>query len=42
MGLANRSVVLYESVKIGKKWKFRPVDEDSSHFSDGPFLCQLV
>jgi hypothetical protein len=37
MGLANKSVILYESVKIGTKWKLRPVDEDSSHFSNGPF-----
>jgi hypothetical protein len=37
MGLANKSVVLYQSIKIGKKWTFRPVDEDSSHFSEGPF-----
>lgn len=37
MGLANKSVVLYESIKVGKKWHFRAVDEDASHFSDGPF-----
>jgi integrase len=37
MGLANKSVILYESIKIGTKWKLRPVDEDSSHFSNGPF-----
>ena len=37
MGLANKSVVLYESIKVGKKWVLCPVDEDSSHFSDGPF-----
>jgi hypothetical protein len=37
VGLANKSVVLYESIKVGKKWVFCPVDEDSSHFSDGPF-----
>jgi integrase len=37
MGLANKSVVLYESIKVGKKWVFCPVDEDSSHFSNGPF-----
>jgi hypothetical protein len=37
MGLANKSVVLYPSIKIGKKWRFCPVDEDSSHFSDGQF-----
>lgn len=37
MGLANKSVVLYQSIKIGSKWTFCPVDEDSSHFSDGPF-----
>jgi hypothetical protein len=34
MGLANKSVVLYESIKIGKKWKFCSVDEDSSRFPD--------
>lgn len=38
MGLANKSVVPYQSIKIGQKWTLRPVDEDSSHFSDGPFL----
>jgi len=37
MGLANKSVILYESIKTGTKWKLRPVDEDSSHFSNGPF-----
>ena len=37
MGLANKSVVLYESIKVGKKWHFRPVDENASRFSDGPF-----
>lgn len=37
MGLANKSVVLYQSVKIRNEWRFRPVDEDSSHLSDGPF-----
>jgi len=37
MGLANKSVVLYQSIKIGKKWTLCPVDEDASHFSDGPF-----
>ncbi len=37
MGLANKSVVLYGSIKVGKRWKLRPVDEDSSHFSKGPF-----
>jgi hypothetical protein len=37
MGLANKSVVLYQSIKIGKTWKLRPVDEDSSRFSSGPF-----
>lgn len=37
MGLANKSVVLYQSIKIGTKWKLRAVDEDSSHFSGGPF-----
>ena len=37
MGLANKSVVLYENIKVGKKWVLCPVDEDSSHFSDGPF-----
>lgn len=37
MGLANKSVVLYQSIKIGKKWTLRPVDEDSSHFSEGTF-----
>jgi hypothetical protein len=30
-------VVLYENIKVGKKWVLRPVDEGSSHFSDGPF-----
>ncbi len=39
MGLANKSVVLYESIKVGKKWYFRAVDEDASHFSDGPFYA---
>jgi integrase len=37
MGLANKQVVLYQSIKIGKKWILCPVDEDSSHFSKGPF-----
>ena len=37
MGLANKSVVLYQSIKIGSKWILCPVDEDSSHFSKGPF-----
>jgi hypothetical protein len=37
MGLANKSVVLYESIKVGKRWYFRAVDEDASHFSNGPF-----
>lgn len=37
MGLANKSVVLYQSIKIGNKWTLCPVDEDSSHFSKGPF-----
>ena len=37
MGLANKSVVLYQSVKVGSKWILSPVDEDSSHFSKGPF-----
>jgi len=35
MGLANKSVVLYQSIKIGKKWTLRLVDEDSSRFSEG-------
>ena len=35
--MANKSVVLYQSIKVGKGWIFRAVDEDSSHFSDGPF-----
>ena len=35
--MANKSVVLYQSIKIGNKWVLRPVDEDSSHFSVGPF-----
>jgi hypothetical protein len=35
--LANKSVVLYQSIKIGREWILRAVDEDSSHFSDGPF-----
>ncbi len=37
MGVANKSVVLYESIKVGKRWHLRAVDEDASHFSDGPF-----
>ena len=37
MGLANTSVVLYQSLKIGVKWILCAVDEDSSHFSEGPF-----
>ena len=37
MGVANKSVVLYQSIKIGNKWVLRPVDEDSSYFSVGPF-----
>ncbi len=37
MGLANKSVVLYQSIKIGNKWTLYPVDEDSTHFSEGPF-----
>ncbi len=37
MGLANKSGVLYESIKVGKRWYFRAVDEDASHFSNGPF-----
>lgn len=37
MGLANKSVVLYQSIKVGKTWKLRPIDEDSSRFSNGPF-----
>lgn len=37
MGLANKSVVLYQSIKIDRKWTLRAVDEDSSHFPDGPF-----
>lgn len=37
MGLANKSVVLYQSIKIGSKWTLCPVDEDSTHFSEGPF-----
>jgi hypothetical protein len=37
MGLANKSVVLYQSIKIGREWILRAVDEDSSHFTDGPF-----
>jgi hypothetical protein len=40
MGLANESVLLYESIKDGKKWKLRPVDEDSSHFSNEPFYVR--
>jgi len=35
--LANKSVVLYQSVKIGKKWKLRAVDEDATRFTVGPF-----
>jgi hypothetical protein len=42
MGLANKSVVLYESIKVGKKWRFRAVDEDASHFLRRAVLCQLV
>ena len=37
MGLANKSVVLYESIKVGKKWVLCPVYEDPSHFSNGPY-----
>jgi hypothetical protein len=37
MGLTNRSVVLYRSIKFGKMWAFCPVDEDASHLSSGPF-----
>ena len=37
MGLANKSVVLYESIKAGKKWHLRAVDKYPSHFSAGPF-----
>jgi len=37
MGLANKSVVLYQSIKIENKWILCPADEDSSHFSKGPF-----
>lgn len=37
MGLANKSVVLYQSIKVGTKWILCPVDEDSSHFPKGPF-----
>lgn len=37
MGLANKSVVLYQSIKIGRKWALRAVDEDSTRFSEGPF-----
>jgi hypothetical protein len=37
MGLANKSVVLYQSIKVGKKWELRSVDVDCSHFLEGPF-----
>ncbi len=37
MGLANTSVVLYQSIKIGMKWILCAVDEDSTHFPGGPF-----
>ena len=41
MGLANKSVVRYQSIKVGRKWIFCPVDEDSSHFSAGHFYVSL-
>ena len=37
MGLANKSVVLCQSIKIGRKWTLCAVDEDSARFSEGPF-----
>ena len=30
--MANKSVVLYQSIKVRNKWILCPVDEDSSHF----------
>jgi hypothetical protein len=33
MGLANKSVVLYQSIKIGNQWTFREVPGDLPKFS---------
>lgn len=35
--MANKSVILFQSLKIGRRWVFRPVDEDSSRFPNGQF-----
>ena len=35
--MANKSVVLYQSVKTRGKWSLRAVDEDSNRFDVGPF-----
>ncbi len=35
MGLANRSVVLYQRTKIKKKWAYRKVSEDLSKLTLG-------
>jgi hypothetical protein len=35
--LANKAVVVYQSIKVGTKWVFCALDEDSTHFCDGPF-----
>jgi hypothetical protein len=42
MGLANKSVVLYEFIKIGRKWKFCPVDEDLAGYCPADFGLELI